>query len=55
MSEPKVWRVTLGEDPETKEIILPFPEDLIEQMQWKDGDTLLWDVKDNGSIVISKQ
>ena len=55
MSEPKVWCVTLEEDPKTKEIILPFPEDLIEQMQWKQGDTLEWDVKDNGSIVISKQ
>jgi bifunctional DNA-binding transcriptional regulator/antitoxin component of YhaV-PrlF toxin-antitoxin module len=51
----KSWTVTLEEDKETNELIFPFPEDLLTEMQWKEGDVLEWDVKDDGSIVISKQ
>jgi bifunctional DNA-binding transcriptional regulator/antitoxin component of YhaV-PrlF toxin-antitoxin module len=47
------WTVTLEEDGE--DLILPFPPDLLEQTGWKEGDTLLWDVKEDGSIILSKK
>jgi hypothetical protein len=54
MSEPKVWRVTLEEDTETNELIIPFPEDLLAEMQWKEGDILDWNVVD-GTVIINKK
>ena len=38
--------LTVGEDPQTGELYLDLPDDLIENMGWSVGDTLTW--KDNG-------
>lgn len=52
----KVWSVTLEEDPYDPEgCILPFPPEVIEQVGWKEGDTLLWNVGEDGKIRISKK
>ena len=50
----KSWTVTLEEDKETNELILPFPEDLLSEMNWKEGDVLDWNVVD-GFVVITKK
>jgi hypothetical protein len=50
----KSWTVTLEEDKETNELILPFPEDLLAEMNWKEGDVLNWNVVD-GFVVITKK
>lgn len=50
----KSWTVTLEEDKETNELILPFPEDLLTEMNWKEGDVLVWNVVD-GFVVITKK
>ena len=34
------WTVVLEEDAETGDLILPFPQDMLEQMDWREGDTL---------------
>lgn len=47
--------VTVQEDPETGDLILPFPEGMLEQMGWNIGDTLNWETKDNASFYISKK
>lgn len=47
--------VTVQEDPETGDLILPFPEGMLEQMGWNIGDTLNWETKDNESFYISKK
>jgi hypothetical protein len=51
MTEPKIekisetaWRATLGEDPETGDLIMQLPEDLLNSQGWMVGDTLVWDV-----------
>lgn len=49
------WSVTLEQDPETGELILPFPEDLINQMGWSEGTTLHWDVKDDNTVFITEK
>lgn len=37
------WVITLEEDPETGELIVPLPDELLESQGWKLGDTLTWD------------
>jgi hypothetical protein len=49
------WTVTLEEDPETGDLILPFPPDLLEQMGWVEGDTLLWNMQEDGSCILKKR
>jgi hypothetical protein len=44
------------EDPETGELMLEFPPELLNQMGWSEGDTLEWlDNKDGISWTISKK
>lgn len=52
---PKKWTVTVEEDPETGDLILPFPEDLLKIQGWKEGDTLKWDNNEDGSWSITKK
>ena len=55
MNTKQSWTVQLEEDPETGEVILPFPPDALESVGWAEGDTLTWTVKSNGSIILSKK
>ena len=48
------WTVTLEEDPVTHELIMPFPPDLLSQMGWDNGDTLLWEDMHDGSFALKK-
>ena len=44
------YTITLEEDPETGDVVLPFPPEVLEELGWVEGDTLLWNViEDNGS------
>lgn len=40
------WTVTVEEDKETGEIVLPLPEELLKMNNWQEGDELEW--QDNG-------
>lgn len=37
------WTVIIEEDPKTGELILPIPDDLLVQMEWGEGDELVWE------------
>jgi len=50
----KNWTITVEEDPETGDAILPFPEDFLEEVGWVEGDTLEWTDNKDGSWTISK-
>ncbi len=49
------WILDVKEDPKTGDAILEFPEDLLEQAGWKEGDTLIWKDLGNGSWSLTKQ
>ena len=49
------WTVTVEEDPDTGDLILPFPPELLKELGWNEGDTLLWDVNSDGSFCLSKK
>ena len=48
------WTVTLEEDPETGDLIMPFPPELLAQVGWDYGDVLQWTEAEHGSFVLSK-
>jgi hypothetical protein len=52
--QPTCWTVTVEEDPETGELILPLPADLLTTQGWVDGDTLEWKEGENGEWFLSK-
>lgn len=48
------WTITVEQDPETGELILPLPEDMLELQGWKEGDTLEWIDNKDGSWSLQK-
>ena len=51
------WTVTIQEDPETGDLILPLPEGMCEKLGWDVGNTLLWNkaASGDGSFILSKK
>lgn len=54
MANQNLKTLTVQEDPQTGDLFLEFPEELLEEMGWKEGDTLSWATGDNGSWLIRK-
>ncbi len=48
------WTITVEEDPETGELILPLPEEMLKLQGWTEGDTLEWIDNDDGSWTLQK-
>jgi hypothetical protein len=49
------WTAVIQEDPETGDCILEFPPEMLDQVGWKEGDTLVWKEMDNGAWSLSKK
>lgn len=52
-NEPKAWTVTVEEDPETGELLLPLPVDLLAQMGWSEDTDLWWNINENNQVFIT--
>lgn len=52
MSKP--YTITLEEDPETGDSILPLPAELLEEAGWKEGDTIKWTNNNDGTYSMTK-
>ena len=50
----KTMIVTLKEDPETGDSYIEFPDDLLAQLGWHEGDIIDWEIKDDGRITATK-
>ena len=48
-------RFTIKVEKDGEDLILPFPVELLNQMGWDVGDTLLWEIMDNGFVNIRKK
>lgn len=48
------WTVTVEEDKESGELILPLPSDLLLMQGWEEGDTLEWIDNNDGSWRLQK-
>jgi hypothetical protein len=49
------WTVTLEEDPETGDLIMPFSPDMLSQVGWDVGDTLIWEELPHGWTLRKKE
>ena len=47
-------KVTLIEDSDGQ-LLLPFTEDMLNQMGWDIGDTIIWEENEDGTYTITKQ
>lgn len=48
------WSITVEEDPETGDLILPLPEDMLQLQGWVEGDILEWVDNKDGSWSLIK-
>ena len=55
MTEDNRWIVTVEEDPDTKELVIPFSPDMLAQVGWDFGDIILWKDNQNGSFTLTKK
>ena len=53
MTDTKTYTVQLLED-EDGELILPFPDELLKELDWKPGDQLMWTDNGDGTYSITK-
>ena len=49
------WTITVEEDPDTGDLILPLPPELLEMQGWKEGDVLKWTDNKDGSWSMEKE
>ena len=52
---PNNWTITVKEDGKTKELYIEFPQDVLDQVVWDVGDTLIWEELDHGGWSITKK
>lgn len=49
------WTVTLEETEDgSGDLIMPIPQDLLDQIGWVEGDTLKWNENETGVWTLSK-
>lgn len=48
------YEVITQEDPETGDLLIPFPPQLLAEMGWKEGDQLDFQLDDKGKIIVKK-
>ena len=48
------YEVITQEDPESGDLILPIPQPLLDQLGFKEGYELTFDLRKDGSILITK-
>jgi hypothetical protein len=51
----KTFTITLEEDPETGDLILPLPQELLDDAGWAEGDVLNWEDNKDGSWSLTKK
>ena len=55
MTDNNRWIVTIEEDPDTKELVIPFSPDMLAQVGWDFGDIILLKDNQNGSFTLTKK
>ena len=55
MNHDQRFIVTITEDTETGDLILPLPDDLLKQVGWQEGDVLDWHDNQDGSWSLIKK
>ena len=48
------YEVITQEDPETGDLLIPMPPQLLAEMGWKEGDQLDFQIDDKGKVIVKK-
>ena len=48
------YEVMTHEDPETGDMIIPLPPQLLSQLGWKEGDNIDFQIDENGRVIVKK-
>ena len=48
------YEVITQEDPETGDMLIPIPPNLLKQLGWKEGDDVDFSIDDKGRIILKK-
>jgi len=48
------YEVITQEDPETGDILIPIPPNLLAELGWKEGDDVDFSIDDKGRIILKK-
>ena len=51
----KSWTLTVEQDPETGDLVLPFTKEILDELKWKEGDILEWVDNQDGSWSLVKK
>ena len=51
---PQTWTTEIIEDPDTKELLITFPEDMLKVMEWEEGTVVCWEITTDNKILIKK-
>jgi hypothetical protein len=51
----KSWTLTIEQDPDTGDLVLPFTDEILAELGWKDGDVLDWVDNRDGSWSLVKK
>jgi len=49
------YEVITQEDPETGDVIIPLPPQLLKDLGWKEGDEIDFSIDDNGRMIVQKK
>ena len=49
----KSYVVSIQYDEETGDQVIPLPEELLLELNWLPGDTIIWKPQDDGSFILS--
>ena len=48
------YEVITHEDPETGDMIIPLPPQLLSELGWKEGDNIDFQIDENGRVIVKK-
>jgi hypothetical protein len=48
------YEVITQEDPESGDMLIPIPPNLLKQLGWKEGDDIDFSIDDKGRIILKK-
>ncbi len=49
------FEVITQEDPETGDVLIPLPPQLLKDLGWKEGDEIDFSIDDNGRMIVKKK
>ena len=49
------WIIEVQENGKTKELFIEFPAEVLSQVGWDTGDTLIWEELDHGAWQLTKK